>query len=48
MRSVVGSLSYRRKSLTFFVNVKVLKKDKKDTKGMKIEERSERYKRNED
>ena len=40
LRSGVGSLSRRRKRLTFFVNVKVLKKEQKDTKGMKIKEKS--------
>ena len=36
----MGSLSCQRKKLTFFVNVEVLKKEQKDTKGMKIEEKS--------
>ena len=40
LRNAVGSLSRRRKRLTFFVNVKVLKKEQKDTKGIKIEEKS--------
>ena len=34
----MGSWNHQKKSLTFFVEVKVLKKDQKDTKRMNIEE----------